>query len=166
MSALRSVSGRFEPVRSEGGITAIVDYAHTPDALKNVITTINDIRRTDNRLIVVCGCGGDRDKSKRPKMGEIASAEADIAIFTSDNPRSESPEAILDDMMQGVVATARVLRITEREQAIDTAVMMAEAGDIILVAGKGHETYQIVGSERRHFDDREQLRKAFDKMNK
>ena len=166
MSALRSVSGRFEPVRSEGGITAIVDYAHTPDALKNVITTINDIRRTDNRLIVVCGCGGDRDKSKRPKMGEIASAEADIAILTSDNPRSESPEAILDDMMQGVVATARVLRITEREQAIDTAVMMAEAGDIILVAGKGHETYQIVGSERRHFDDREQLRKAFDKMNK
>ena len=99
-------------------------------------------------------------------MGEIASAEADIAIFTSDNPRSESPEAILDDMMQGVAATARVLRITEREQAIDTAVMMAEAGDIILVAGKGHETYQIIGTERRHFDDREQLRKAFDKMNK
>ena len=166
MSALHSVSGRFEPVRSESGITALVDYAHTPDALKNVITTINDIRRTNNRLIVVCGCGGDRDRTKRPKMGEIASAEADIAIFTSDNPRSESPEAILDEMMQGVVASARVLRITDREQAIDTAVMLAEAGDIILVAGKGHETYQIVGTERRHFDDREQLRKAFSKMNK
>ena len=161
MSALRKVNGRFEPLRSASGITAIVDYAHTPDALENVIATINDIRREGQKLYVVCGCGGDRDAAKRPEMGRIASREADVAIFTSDNPRTEDPEKILDQMEQGKVAGSRTLRISDREQAINTAVMMAQAGDIILVAGKGHETYQIIGTEKRHFDDREVLQAAF-----
>ena len=161
MSALKKVNGRFEPMRSESGITAIVDYAHTPDALENVIATINDIRREGQKLIVVCGCGGDRDATKRPEMGRIASREADIAIFTSDNPRTENPEAILDQMEAGKWEGSRTLRISDRAQAIHTAVMLAVAGDIILVAGKGHETYQIIGTEKRHFDDREVLAEAF-----
>ena len=161
MSALRKVNGRFEPLRSASGITAIVDYAHTPDALENVIATINDIRREGQKLYVVCGCGGDRDSTKRPEMGRIASLQADVAIFTSDNPRTEDPEKILDQMEQGKVAGSRTLRISDRAQAINTAVMMAQAGDIILVAGKGHETYQIIGTEKRHFDDREVLQAAF-----
>ena len=161
MSALKKVNGRFEPMRSESGITAIVDYAHTPDALENVIATINDIRREGQKLIVVCGCGGDRDATKRPEMGRIASREADIAIFTSDNPRTENPEAILDQMEAGKYEGSRTLRISDRAQAIHTAVMLAAAGDIILVAGKGHETYQIIGTEKRHFDDREVLAEAF-----
>ena len=161
MSLLRSVSGRFEPLRSESGITAIVDYAHTPDALENVIATINDIRREGQQLIVVCGCGGDRDATKRPEMGRIASRDADVAIYTSDNPRTEDPEKILDQVEAGAVTGSRTLRISDREQAIRTAVMLARAGDIILVAGKGHETYQIIGTEKRHFDDREVLRSAF-----
>ena len=161
MSALKKVNGRFEPMRSESGITAIVDYAHTPDALENVIATINDIRREGQKLIVVCGCGGDRDATKRPEMGRIASREADIAIFTSDNPRTENPEAILDQMEAGKWEGSRTLRISDRAQAIHTAVMLAAAGDIILVAGKGHETYQIIGTEKRHFDDREVRAEAF-----
>ena len=161
MSALKKVNGRFEPMRSESGITAIVDYAHTPDALENVIATINDIRREGQKFIVVCGCGGDRDATKRPEMGRIASREADIAIFTSDNPRTENPEAILDQMEAGKWEGSRTLRISDRAQAIHTAVMLAAAGDIILVAGKGHETYQIIGTEKRHFDDREVLAEAF-----
>ena len=166
LSMLHSVSGRFEPLRSAGGITAIVDYAHTPDALENVIATINDIRTAGQRLFVVCGCGGDRDPSKREAMGRIASREADVAIFTSDNPRTEDPEHILDQIMQGVEAGAQTLRITDRSQAIRTAVMMAAEGDIILVAGKGHEDYQIIGREKIHFDDREQVRAAFDALHK
>ena len=161
LSTLHSVSGRFAPVRSEDGKVAIVDYAHTPDALENVISTINDIRGEGQRLIVVCGCGGDRDATKRPEMAAIASRDADIAILTSDNPRTEDPEKILDQMMQGVEAGAQVLRITDRRQAIRTAVMLARKGDIILVAGKGHEDYQIIGREKLHFDDREELRAAF-----
>ena len=161
MSALRKVNGRFEPLRSDSGITAIVDYAHTPDALENVIATINDIRREGQKLYVVCGCGGDRDATKRPEMGCIASREADVAIFTSDNPRTEDPEKILDQMEQGKVQGSRTLRISDRAQAINTAVMLAQAGDIVLVAGKGHETYQIIGTEKRHFDDREVLQDAF-----
>lgn len=161
MSALRKVNGRFEPLRSDSGITAIVDYAHTPDALENVIATINDIRREGQKLYVVCGCGGDRDSTKRPEMGRIASLQADVAIFTSDNPRTEDPEHILDQMEQGKAAGSRTLRISDRAQAINTAVMLAQAGDIILVAGKGHETYQIIGTEKRHFDDREVLQAAF-----
>ena len=166
LSALHSVSGRFEPIRSEGGITAIVDYAHTPDALENVIATINDIRCGGARLFVVCGCGGDRDPSKREEMGRIASRKADVAIFTSDNPRTEDPEHILDQIMQGVEAGRQTLRITDRSQAIRTAVMMAAEGDIILVAGKGHEDYQIIGREKHHFDDREQVRAAFAALHK
>ena len=164
LSALRSVRGRFEPVRSASGITAIVDYAHTPDALENVIATINDIRKPSQQLIVVCGCGGDRDRAKRPEMGAIASRDASIAIFTSDNPRTEDPEAILDEIIAGVREGARCLRIADRAQAIRTAVMLARPNDIILVAGKGHETYQIVGREKRHFDDREELAAAFREM--
>ena len=152
-------------MRSKSGITAIVDYAHTPDALENVIATINDIRREGQKLIVVCGCGGDRDATKRPEMGRIASREADIAIFTSDNPRTENPEAILDQMEAGKWEGSRTLRISDRAQAIHTAVMLAAAGDIILVAGKGHETYQIIGTEKRHFDDREVLAEAFQIQN-
>ena len=166
LSALRSVSGRFEPMRSESGITAIVDYAHTPDALENVVATINEIRTPNQRLIIVAGCGGDRDRTKRPKMGQIASAEADLAIFTSDNPRTEDPEAILDEMMQGAEAGRQVLRISDRREAIRAAVMFAQKGDIILVAGKGHETYQIIGHEKHHFDDREVLHEAFATLKK
>ena len=166
LSALRSVSGRFEPMRSESGITAIVDYAHTPDALENVVATINEIRTPNQRLIIVAGCGGDRDRTKRPKMGQIASAEADLAIFTSDNPRTENPEAILDEMMQGAEAGRQVLRLSDRREAIRAAVMFAQEGDIILVAGKGHETYQIIGHEKHHFDDREVLREAFATLKK
>ena len=166
LSALHSVSGRFEPMRSESGITAIVDYAHTPDALENVVATINEIRKPTERLIIVAGCGGDRDRTKRPKMGQIASAEADLAIFTSDNPRTEDPEAILDEMMQGAEAGRQVLRISDRGEAIRAAVMFAQKGDIILVAGKGHETYQIIGHEKHHFDDREVLHEAFATLKK
>ena len=166
LSALTSVSGRFEPVRSEGGVTAIVDYAHTPDALENVIGTINEIRTPAQQLIVVCGCGGDRDATKRPEMGRIASREADIAIFTSDNPRTEDPEKILDQVVAGAEVGRQTLRISDRAQAIRTAVMLAKAGDIILIAGKGHEDYQIIGTEKIHFDDREQVGAAFKELGK
>ncbi len=162
MSALDSVSGRFEVLQGPNGLTAIVDYAHTPDALENVIRTIGEIRRSDRQLTVVCGCGGDRDRTKRPEMAQIAVKYADTALFTSDNPRHESPEAILDEMVAGLQPADRYLRIADRSQAIRTAVLTARPGGIILVAGKGHETYQIVGDEKRHFDDREELRQAFD----
>ena len=166
LSVLHSVAGRFEPVRSASGKVAIVDYAHTPDALENVIDTIDEIRGEGNRLIVVCGCGGDRDATKRPEMGKIASERADVAIFTSDNPRTEDPEKILDDVVRGAVAGAHTLRITDRRQAIATAAMLAQAGDIILIAGKGHEDYQIIGREKIHFDDREEIRAAFEREQK
>lgn len=162
MSALHAVSGRFEYIRATDGTTAIVDYAHTPDALENVIQTIEEIRRPNQKLLVLCGCGGDRDRTKRPEMAQIAVKYADTAIFTSDNPRHESPEAILDEMVAGLKAGDRYLRIADRGEAIKTAAMLATAGDILLVAGKGHETYQIVGSEKHHFDDKEEIRKAFD----
>ena len=164
MSRLVPVAGRFQAFHSPKGYTAIVDYAHTPDALENVIATVNDIRKPSQQLIAVCGCGGDRDRAKRPEMGAIASRDASIAIFTSDNPRTEDPEAILDEIMAGVREGARCLRIADRAQAIRTAVMLARPNDIILVAGKGHETYQIVGREKRHFDDREELAAAFREM--
>ena len=161
LSVLKPVSGRFELVRAADGTTAVVDYAHTPDALENVLRTIDEIRTPQQRLIVVCGCGGDRDRTKRPEMAQIAVKYADTAIFTSDNPRREQPEAILDEMAAGVEAGARYLRIVDRREAIRTASMLAQAGDIVLVAGKGHETYQIVGTEKHHFDDREEVRAAF-----
>lgn len=162
MSALHAVSGRFEYIRATDGTTAIVDYAHTPDALENVIQTIEEIRRPNQKLLVLCGCGGDRDRTKRPEMAQIAVKYADTAIFTSDNPRHESPEAILDEMVAGLKAGDRYLRIADRGEAIKTAAMLAAAGDILLVAGKGHETYQIIGSEKHHFDDKEEIRKTFD----
>lgn len=165
MSALRSVNGRFEYVRSESGITAIVDYAHTPDALENVISTINEIRGVDQKLFVVVGCGGDRDATKRPKMARIAAADSDLAILTSDNPRSESPEDILAQMRVGLAPNDRCLVIADRREAIRTAVMMAKSGDIVLVAGKGHETYQDVCGVKHHFDDKEEIFAAFE-MNK
>ena len=165
LSALRPVSGRFEVIRAADGTTAVVDYAHTPDALENVIRTIEEIRTPAQQLIVVCGCGGDRDRTKRPEMAAIAVKYASTAVFTSDNPRHESPAAILDEMVAGLDPAGRYLRIVDRAEAIRTAVMLAQPGDILLIAGKGHETYQIVGDEKHHFDDREEVRKAFDMLN-
>lgn len=162
LSNLRPVSGRFEFVAAKDHTTAIVDYAHTPDALENVIQTINELRGKGQRLLVVCGCGGDRDKTKRPEMAAIAVKYADIAIFTSDNPRTENPDEILRDMEAGVEAGSRYMKIADRNDAIKTAVMLAEPGDIILIAGKGHEDYQIIGTERHHFNDKECVRGWFE----
>ena len=161
LSTLTPVSGRFESIAADDRTIAIVDYAHTPDALQNVLETIEEIRRSDQHLIVVCGCGGDRDRTKRPEMAAIAVRYATTTIFTSDNPRTESPEAILDDMVAGVGDASNYLRITDRGEAIRTAAMLAKAGDIILIAGKGHEDYQIIGHQKHHFDDREKIREAF-----
>lgn len=155
ISELESVSGRFEYLVSDDKITAIVDYAHTPDALKNVLETINSIRTKNEQLITVVGCGGDRDKTKRPKMANIASALSTKVIFTSDNPRSEEPEAIILDMEAGVEPQnfKKTMSITDRKQAIKTACQLAQPNDIILVAGKGHETYQEANGKRVDFDD-------------
>ena len=161
ISTLQSVSGRFEYIRAEDGTTAVVDYAHTPDALENVIATIEEIRRPDQNLIVLCGCGGDRDKTKRPEMAAIAVKYATTSIFTSDNPRTEDPEQILRDMVDGLPMDARYLKIADRGEAVRTAAMLARPGDIILLAGKGHETYQVIGTEKIHFDDREEIKKYF-----
>ena len=166
LSGIGSVDGRFETLHSKGGITAIVDYAHTPDALENVINTINAIRTEGHDLIVVVGCGGDRDATKRPEMARIAADGASMVILTSDNPRTEDPEAILAQMREGLRAGDRYVSIVRREEAIRTAVMLAKAGDIILLAGKGHETYQIIGTEKHHFDDREQVVAAFEELGK
>ncbi|WP_100610059.1 UDP-N-acetylmuramoyl-L-alanyl-D-glutamate--2,6-diaminopimelate ligase [Confluentibacter lentus] len=155
ISGLESVSGRFQYFISAEKITAIVDYAHTPDALKNVLETINSIRTNNEELITVVGCGGDRDKTKRPVMGQIASALSTKVIFTSDNPRSEEPEAIIKEIEQGVEPQhfKKALSITDRSQAIKAACQMAQPNDIILIAGKGHETYQEIKGERFDFDD-------------
>lgn len=155
ISELKSVSGRFEYFISAGKITAIVDYAHTPDALQNVLETINSIRTKNEALITVVGCGGDRDTTKRPKMGNIASALSSKVIFTSDNPRSEVPERIIEDIEKGVEPQnfKKTIAITDRKQAIKTACQMANTNDIILIAGKGHETYQEVKGVRSDFDD-------------
>ena len=165
MSRLRSVTGRFEYVRSERGMTAIVDYAHTPDALDNVISTINEIRTQDQKLFVVVGCGGDRDAAKRPKMANIAASNSDLSILTSDNPRHENPDDILAQMRAGLDPTSKYLMISDRREAIKSAVMMAGNSDIILIAGKGHETYQDVKGVKHHFDDKEEVLKAFEILN-
>ena len=162
LSTLSPVSGRFETISADDSTMAVVDYAHTPDALDNVLQTIEEVRRAEQQLFVVCGCGGDRDRTKRPEMAQIALRYATTAIFTSDNPRTELPEAILDDMIAGVGDARNYLRITDRREAIRTAAMLAKPGDIILVAGKGHEDYQIIGTEKHHFDDREEVRNAFE----
>jgi len=163
ISNLKPVPGRFEVIRSGMGTTAIVDYAHTPDALENVLAAINKMRQTGSKLITVVGAGGDRDRGKRPIMARISAEKSDRVILTSDNPRTEDPDKIIDDMTKGIPAEmqAKVLRITDRREAIHAASMIAAENDIILVAGKGHETYQEVMGQRHHFDDREELRKIF-----
>ena len=147
-----------------GGISGIVDYAHTPDALSNVIETINKIRQGGVQLITVVGAGGDRDRTKRPKMAAISAEGSSKVILTSDNPRTEDPEKILDDMEEGITPDLRKkrLRIADRREAIRTAVMLASPGDVILIAGKGHENYQEIKGVKYHFDDREELKIAFE----
>ncbi|CAL2094983.1 UDP-N-acetylmuramoyl-L-alanyl-D-glutamate--2,6-diaminopimelate ligase [Tenacibaculum sp. 190524A02b] len=168
LSQLESVSGRFQYEVSEDAVTAIVDYAHTPDALKNVLQTINDIRTGNENVITVVGCGGDRDKTKRPKMAHIASQLSSQAIFTSDNPRTENPQQIIDEMEKGVSEEnyKKTLSILDRRQAIKTAYKLAQKGDIILVAGKGHENYQEINGERIHFDDLEEVKRCFNQLKK
>lgn len=168
LSELESVSGRFQYVVSDQGVTAIVDYAHTPDALKNVLETINDIRTDNEKLITVVGCGGDRDKTKRPKMAHIASELSNQVIFTSDNPRTEDPSTILDEMEAGVSPEnyKKTLTILDRKQAIKTACKFSKSGDILLIAGKGHETYQEINGERFHFDDLEEVTQCFQILKK
>ena len=164
MSRLVPVAGRFQTLRSSRGYTAIVDYAHTPDALINVLDTVKEVLRGKGRIITVCGCGGNRDKGKRPIMAREAVIRSDQVILTSDNPRNEDPDEILRDMQAGVPAERlpNTLTITDRRQAIKVACQLAQAGDVVLVAGKGHEDYQEIKGVKHHFDDREEILKIFD----
>lgn len=168
LSELESVSGRFQFIVSKGNITAIVDYAHTPDALENVLKTINDIRTKNEQLITVVGCGGDRDKTKRPIMADIASTLSDRIIITSDNPRTENPETIIAEMEQGVAPQNfnKTVSISDRKQAIKAACQLAQANDIILIAGKGHETYQEINGVRHDFDDMKIVKEMLDQLTK
>jgi UDP-N-acetylmuramoyl-L-alanyl-D-glutamate--2,6-diaminopimelate ligase len=163
MSTLKSVSGRLEPLHSPDGYTAIVDYAHTPDALENVLAAIHEVLNGKGNVITVCGAGGNRDKGKRPLMAQEAVKQSDKVIITSDNPRFEEPQDIINDMLAGLTPQQmkKVIAITDRHEAIKTACMLAQKGDVILVAGKGHEDYQEVKGVKHHFDDKEELRKAF-----
>ena len=166
LSSLKAVSGRFETLHAPKGYTAIVDYAHTPDALDNVLATINELResrREKGTLISIVGCGGNRDKGKRPMMAQSAVRASDKVIITSDNPRKEDPQAIINDMLAGLndEQMKNVIVIADRRQAIKTACMMADKGDVILVAGKGHENYQIIGDVKHHFDDHEEIKACF-----
>lgn len=162
LSAMRPVSGRFEPISSPTGVKFIVDYAHTPDAITNVIDTINEIRCGNGHLITIVGCGGNRDKGKRPIMAHEAAVGSDTVIITSDNPRFEEPQDIINDMMEGIkpAEASKVITIVDRYQAIKTAAMMARPDDIVLVAGKGHEDYQDVKGVKHHFDDKEVVREV------
>ena len=168
LSDLESVSGRFQFIVSNANITAIVDYAHTPDALENVLKTINDIRTKNEQLITVVGCGGNRDKAKRPIMAGIATEFSDKVILTSDNPRNEDPEVILFEMEQGVAPQnyKKSLSISDRKQAIKTACQLAQPNDIILIAGKGHETYQEIQGVRHDFDDMKTVIELLNQLNK
>ncbi len=168
MSTLENVDGRFQYEVSNGGIVSIVDYAHTPDALKNILETIAALRPGKESIITVMGCGGNRDKTKRAKMGKIAAALSDQVIFTSDNPRYENPQAIIDEIEAGVQSNDRkkTLAIVDRKQAIKTAIRFAEEGDIVLVAGKGHENYQDIEGVKINFDDREVLSKVLKEFEK
>lgn len=168
LSELESVSGRFQFIVSETKITAIIDYAHTPDALENVLKTIDDIRTQNEQLITVVGCGGDRDKAKRPIMGNIATSMSDKVIFTSDNPRSENPDTIIEEMEKGVAPEniKKLLSIIDRNQAIKTACQLANPNDIILIAGKGHETYQEINGVRHDFDDLKIVTELLQQLNK
>ena len=163
ISKLRGANGRFDMVHSEKGIVGIIDYAHTPDALENVLVTINDVRCHKETLITVVGCGGNRDTTKRPEMAAVAVKLSDRVILTSDNPRNEDPDEIIRQMKAGVPAEdqGKVLSITNRREAIRTAVALAKKGDIILLAGKGHENYQEINGVKNHFDDKEVLSEAF-----
>ncbi len=163
MSTLHSVSGRLQPVHSPDGFTAIVDYAHTPDALVNVLSAIHEVLDGKGKVITVCGAGGNRDKGKRPLMAQEAAKRSDKVILTSDNPRFENPQDIIEEMKAGLNAAQmkKVLSIVNRREAIRTACMMAQKGDVILVAGKGHEDYQEIEGVKHHFDDREELEKIF-----
>ncbi len=168
LSELESVSGRFQFIVSDSKITAIVDYAHTPDALENVLKTIENIRTKNEQLITVVGCGGDRDKTKRPIMANIATSMSDKAIFTSDNPRTENPEAIIEEMEKGVEPQnfKKTISILDRKQAIKTACQLANPNDIILIAGKGHETYQEINGVRHDFDDLQIVTELLKQLNK
>ncbi|GAA4765458.1 MULTISPECIES: UDP-N-acetylmuramoyl-L-alanyl-D-glutamate--2,6-diaminopimelate ligase [Flavobacterium] len=168
LSELESVSGRFQYIVSEGKITAVVDYAHTPDALENVLNTINDIRTKNEKLITIVGCGGDRDRTKRPIMAKIATELSDKVVITSDNPRTEDPQAIIDEMEAGISAEnfKKYVSILDRKQAIKTACQMAEANDIIVIAGKGHETYQEINGVRHDFDDMKIVKEILEQLNK
>lgn len=166
LSNIEAVKGRFEYVRSNDGVIAIIDYAHTPDALKNILETINEIRTQNEQLITVVGCGGNRDTTKRPIMADISSELSNKVIFTSDNPRDENPETILDEMQKGVkpLHYKKTLRIADRKEAIKAAVASANKGDIILIAGKGHEDYQEIKGVKHHFDDKETVLELFELM--
>lgn len=161
LSTLKPVNGRFESIRSKEGVTAIVDYAHTPDALVNVLTTINEVLQHKGECWTICGAGGNRDKGKRPLMAQESVKHSDRVIITSDNPRNEEPQDIINDMLAGLddEQKRKVLTIVDRREAIRTACMMAKPGDVILIAGKGHEDYQIIKGVKSHFDDHEQVRK-------
>ena len=164
MSTLKSVAGRLEPIRSKDGVTAIVDYAHTPDALENVLNAIHEVLDgKGGKVLTVCGAGGNRDKGKRPLMAQEAVKQSDRVIITSDNPRFEEPQDIINDMLAGLNAQQmkKVLSIADRREAIKTAVMLAQKGDVILIAGKGHEDYQEIKGVKHHFDDREVVREIF-----
>lgn len=168
LSELESVSGRFQYIVSVQKITAVVDYAHTPDALENVLNTINDIRTKNEKLITVVGCGGDRDRTKRPIMAQIATELSDKVVITSDNPRTEDPQAIIDEMEAGISAEnfKKYVSILDRKQAIKTACQMAETNDIIVIAGKGHETYQEINGVRHDFDDMKIVKEILEQLNK
>ena len=164
LSTLKSVAGRLEPIRSEEGVTAVVDYAHTPDALENVLNAIHEVMEgKQGKIITVCGAGGNRDKGKRPLMAQEAVKQSDRVIITSDNPRFEEPQDIINDMLAGLdqKQMKKVVSIVDRKEAIRTACMMAEKGDVILIAGKGHEDYQEIKGVKYHFDDREVVREIF-----
>ena len=163
LSAMKPVSGRFESLRSPSGYTAIVDYAHTPDALENVLNAIHDVLNGKGEVITVCGAGGNRDKGKRPLMAQEAVKQSDKVIITSDNPRFEEPQDIINDMLAGLNAEQmkKVISIADRREAIKTACMLAKKGDVILIAGKGHEDYQDIKGVKHHFDDKEEVAKAF-----
>ena len=161
---LEAPAGRLEFIKSKNGIRGVVDYAHTPDALENVLKTLRKVAGSGVKLITVVGCGGDRDTSKRPIMAGIACKLSDYTVFTSDNPRSENPDKIIDDMIVGVAGlTDKYECVPDRAGAIATAVELSKPGDIILLAGKGHEDYQILKRGKIHFSDKEELRKIFDK---
>jgi UDP-N-acetylmuramoyl-L-alanyl-D-glutamate--2,6-diaminopimelate ligase len=168
ISNLKAPDGRFEYIVSPRNVTAVIDYAHTPDALENVLKTLVSLKSDKEKIFTVFGCGGDRDKGKRPLMGEISSVYSDRVIVTSDNPRSEKPNEIIKEIISGIPKSksSKVLTVQERRQAIKVACELAESGDVILIAGKGHEKYQIIGDEKLHFDDLETTIEIFKQIQK